>query len=49
MKINKTDKYLQRQHITCTKEGAKSSNSEINDFLTLTQLILYAKSRCPRS
>jgi hypothetical protein len=31
------------------EKGAKSLDKEIDDYLTLTQLIFYAKSRCPRS
>jgi hypothetical protein len=35
VKIDYTNKCLQRQWITCTKEGIKFSNREIDDFLTL--------------
>jgi hypothetical protein len=43
MKMEQTGKYLQRRHITYTKEGAKFSDSEIDDFYIPAQLIHYAK------
>jgi hypothetical protein len=45
MKIDLISKYLQRQWITCTKEGVEFSNNKIDDFLTLAHFILYAKLR----
>jgi hypothetical protein len=49
MKMEQTSKYLQRRHITYTKEGAESSNSEIDNFYIPTQLIHYAKARGSRN
>ncbi len=48
VKIEQIGKYLWRQHMTHTKEGTKFSDSDIDDFLTLAQLILYAKVRSYR-
>jgi hypothetical protein len=46
MKSPQANKYIRGQQITYIREGAKSFNNEIKDYLTLTQLILYAKSSC---
>jgi hypothetical protein len=42
-------KYMQKLQITYIKEWAKSSNIEIDDFFTLSQLIFYAQAGGSRS
>ncbi len=49
MKMEDIGKYLQRQQITRTKEGVESSNSEIDNFFTLAQLIFIAQARGSKS
>jgi hypothetical protein len=47
--MEEIDKYLRRQQITQTKEGAKSFDNEIDNFFTPTQLILIAQARGSKS
>jgi hypothetical protein len=35
---------MKGEQITTTKDGGKSSNSEINDYLIPIQMVLYAKN-----
>ncbi len=46
MKIHQVDKYFRRQQITYIKERIESFDSEIKDYLTPTQLIMYARLSC---
>jgi hypothetical protein len=44
MKPNWINQYMKGERITTTKDGVKSSNSEINNYLTPTQMVFYVKS-----
>jgi len=44
VKLNQINQYVRGEQITTTKDGAKSFNSEIDDYLTRVHMVLYAMS-----
>jgi hypothetical protein len=44
VKPNQINRYVRGKRITITKDGAKSSNSEIEDYFTPTHMVLYVKN-----
>jgi hypothetical protein len=44
VKFNRINQYVRGEQITTTKDGAKSFDNEINDYIIPTQMVLSTKS-----